>query len=294
MSWRTIILSKESKVSLRMNHLVITAEEVEKIPLVEIGIVIIENPNIILTGHIINALSDNKITTIICDQKHMPSAFLHTIYGHHRQSKHLQQQFNWSEERKGILWKKIIQQKVFNQGRVLFYFEKDGFEDLKGFIEYVEPHDVTNREGHAAKVYFNRLFGNDFIRGYEDPINWGLNYGYALLHALITRQIVSKGYLTEIGIHHINEFNQFNFASDLIEIFRPMVDYIVYSHVGDYFGKAEKRKITEILNKKIIIRNGEHFLSQAIQIFIDSCIHYLNTGDEDKLLFPDIRFEKRI
>lgn len=291
MTWRTVILTKESKVSLRMNHLMVTAEDIVKIPIVEIGIVIIENPNIVLTGHILNALSENKITTIICDQKHIPAAFIHTIYGHHRQSKNLQQQFNWQDERKGMLWKEIIRQKIFNQGRLLFYLEKEGFEELKEFINCVELHDLTNREGHAAKVYFNRLFGKDFIRGNEDAINWGLNYGYSLLHALITRQIVSKGYLSEIGIHHINEYNQFNFSSDLIEVFRPIVDFIVFRHIDNYFGKEEKRKITEMLNQKIFMRNGEHFLSQAIQIYIDNCIHYLNTGDEEKLLFPDIRFE---
>lgn len=291
MTWRTIILSRESKVSLRLNHLVVAAEEVVKVPLTEIGMVIVENPNIVLTGHIINALSENKITTIICNQKHIPSVFLHTVYGHHRQSKLLLQQFNWEEKIKGDLWKEIIKNKIFNQARLLFYLEKDGFEELKTFISQVDPHDQTNREGHAAKVYFNRLFGKDFIRDGEDAINWGLNYGYALLHALITRQIVSKGYLSEMGIHHINEYNQFNFASDLIEVFRPIVDYIVVCNVEQYFGKEEKRKITEMFNQKIFIRNGEHFLNQAIQIFIDSCILFLNTGDKGKLLFPDIRFE---
>lgn len=277
-----------------MNQLVVTNEEVTSIPIGEVGIVIIENPNIVMTGHILNALSDNKITTILCDQKHNPSTFLHTIYGHHRQSKHLQAQFNWNEMYKGRLWQEITKQKIYNQGRVLFHLEKEGVDELRELIAGVELHDITNREGHAAKVYFHRLFGADFTRGDEETINWGLNYGYAILHALITRQIVSKGYLSEIGIHHKNEYNQFNLASDFIEIFRPIVDYLVFHYVDGYLGKVEKRKIIGMFEQKVFIRNGAHYLPQAIQIFIDGCFNFLNTGDEKKLYFPDLQLNKFI
>lgn len=292
MTWRTVILTRESKVSLRLNHLIVTSEEVSKIPLSEIGVVIIENPNIMLSGHILNALSENKIMTLLCDQQHNPAAFLLPVYGHHRQSKILKSQFGWLDEQKGALWQKIIKEKIMNQARLLDYFNKNGYDELSFFSKQVENHDSTNREGHAAKVYFNRLFGNQFYRGYEDVQNWGLNYGYSILHSLFARHIVSKGHLTEIGIHHTNEFNQYNLASDLMEVFRPIVDFIVATNISECFGKEERRSITNMLQYKIFIRNGEQFLSQCIQIYLEGCLHYLNTGEENRLFFPAIEFDR--
>lgn len=275
-----------------MNHLVVTSDQITKIPLVELGILIIENPNMVISIHLLNALAENKTTVIICDQAHNPSITVQAIYGHHRQSKNIQQQFLWTDERKGVLWKKIIEQKINNQGKLLRYLDKNGDEDLFGFMQQVTPHDQTNREGHAAKVYFNRIFGEGFIRGNENPKNWALNYGYSIVHAIISRLIVSKGYLTELGIHHVNEYNQFNLASDFIEVFRPIIDLVVHDCIQEKFEKEEKRRLVNLLNEKIFIRNGEHFLQQAIQIYIDNCIHYLNIGDETKLVFPDLNYKK--
>lgn len=291
MTWRTVVLSKEAKLGLRMNNLVITNENVVKVPLVELGLLIIENPNIVTTVHLLNALAANKTTVILCDQTHNPSTVVHSIYGHHRQSKNIIKQMNWDDERKGVLWQKIVQHKILNQSKVLSAIGKVGAEELEQFAQDVVPHDKTNREGHAAKVYFNRLFGNDFTRNNENSENAGLNYGYAIIHALIVRTIVGKGYLSEVGIHHINEYNQYNLASDFIEVFRPLIDYIVVTLIDGPFDKSHRRALLDVLNKKIFIRNGEYFLSQVIQIYIEHCIHFLNQGDEESLLFPHLVFK---
>lgn len=292
MSWRTVILTKDAKLSLRMNHLVVANETITKIPLVELGVLIIENPNIVVSLHLLNGLADNKITVIICDQKHIPCTTVNGIYGHHRQSKILLQQFNWLDEHKGRLWQISVQQKINNQAKLLEFIESTGKEELIDFKQDVVLHDRTNREGHAAKVYFNRLFDAEFVRGHEDPRNWALNYGYSVLHAIIARTIVSKGYLTEIGIHHINEYNQQNLASDFIEVFRPIVDAIVYKQIDSSFETAHRRALLKMLDKKIYIRNGEYFLPQAIQIYIENCLLYLRTGDEHKLIFPKLEYKK--
>jgi CRISP-associated protein Cas1 len=293
-SWRTVVLAKEAKLSLRMNNLVVTNDNVVKIPLVELGILIIENPNIVLTIHLLNALVANKTTIVICDQTHNPSATITAIYGHHRQSKNIMHQISWTDERKAILWQKIIQHKIANQAKVLKALSKEGSGILEEFVKEVALDDATNREGHAAKVYFNRLFGNEFTRDEINSQNAALNYGYAVLHSLIVRTIVSKGYLTELGIHHINEFNQYNLASDFIEIFRPLVDYIVATSVTTTFEKEQRRQLINVLDEKVYIRNGEHFLSQVVQIFIEQCIQFLNQGEEEKLLFPHLVFKKQL
>src|SRR5690625_36147 len=177
MTWRTVVLTNDSKISLRLNHLVVKTDNVVTIPLNEIGQLVIENPNIVMTGHLLNALSAHKITTIICNEKHLPFSHLNLIYGHFRQARIIKRQIEWSPERKDTLWQHIIKHKINNQKEVLTNFFHSQFGNFDEYIAQVELSDNTNREGHAAKVYFNQLFGMDFIRGEDNPINWALNYG---------------------------------------------------------------------------------------------------------------------
>lgn len=291
MTWRTVVLTKDSKISLRLNHLVVTSDETIIVPLEEIGQVIIENPNIVMTGHLLNALSGSKITTIICDDKHMPHTHLNLIYGHFRRAKMIREQISWKELRKDVLWQEIIKHKIFNQKTVLNYFSPDSyFNNFDRYIGQVELNDETNREGHAAKVYFNQLFGMEFIRGADTPVNWGLNYGYSLLLSLFTKTITIKGLLTEIGIHHRNQYNHFNLSCDFMEVYRPLVDLIVKKHVYDEFDKQSKRELLNIFNKKINIRGKKQYLANSIEIYVDSLLKFMKKGDITQLAFPTIVF----
>lgn len=292
-TWRTIILSNESKISLRMNHLIVSGETIATIPLDELGVLLIENPNITLTGHVVNTLAAKKVTTIICDKKHYPSTVLHSVFGHHRQSKRIKEQFSWPEERKDRLWRELIKHKIINQQKLLDYFDLTGADEMSHLINEVQLADQTNREGVAAKHYFLTLFGSEFNRSDEDVQNWALNYGYSIIHSLFSRQIVGKGLLTEIGIHHSNEYNAHNLASDFMEIFRPIVDFIVYQYIrGERFEKEERRKMIKIMEYKIWIRDGRYYLNQCVQIYLDYMVEYLKTGDEKYLIFPELDYAK--
>lgn len=291
MGWRTVILTKEAKLSLRMNHLVIAGEETQTIPLDELNSLIIENPSISLTGHLINSLTNAKIHLILCDQKHLPTTSIQSIYGHHRQSKHIGHQITWVNARKDLLWKILMEQKLSNQAKLLKYLALEGHEEIYQLIPEVQMGDSTNREGYGAKIYFPKLYGQHFIRGYDDERNIALNYGYALLHSLFARLIVSKGYLTEIGIFHKSEYNQYNLASDLMEIFRPIVDGIVYQMGEELFTKEIRRKLIHMFDYKIDIRGRQYHLIHAAQIYIDTCVEYLNTGNKGKLQIPIIDFK---
>lgn len=289
MSWRTVVLTKDAKLSLRMNHLVVSNEEVTKIPLGEISTVIIENPNIVLTGHLMNALTNHQVMTFICDQQYNPATLLQPMYGHHRQSRKIKQQFNWTSNRKGELWKEIVQQKIHNQKEIAKKFSYDERISLFSvYKEEVDLHDRSNREGHAAKVYFNVMFGQEFHRDQDVPINWALNYGYSVLCSLFARVIVSKGYLTEIGIHHINEFNLFNLASDLMEVYRPLVDRIVKGELEEskLFGKEERRTILSIFDKKVVVQGKMFTLNHSIQMYVESCFDFMNGEQKKQILFP--------
>lgn len=288
MSFRTVILTKESKISLRMNHLVVQSDKLNHIPLTEVGVLLIENPNITMTGHILNALSNSKVLTILCDKNHMPCSVIESVYGHHRQSKNIKKQINWNVTNSKRAWQLIIKEKITHQGIVLERYYPDF--DLESFNQYsnsVEINDITNREGHAAKVYFRQLFGEWFIRSFDDEINAGLNYGYSLIHATFSRIIKSKGYLTELGINHTSEFNHHNLSSDLMEVFRPMIDRIVFENIEDSFGKDEKRKLLDIFNQKIKINDKNQYFLNAVDIYVDSIFKYLESGNEVHLKFPE-------
>lgn len=289
MTWRTVLLTKDSKLSLRMNHLVIKSDSTVTIPLTEIGQLIIENPNIVMTGHILNALSKYKVMIVLCNEKHMPFSQHNLIYGHYRQPQIINQQINWSQERKGILWKNIIKHKINNQKKALnLYNLTEQVNLFEAYIDQVVPFDETNREGHAAKVYFNQMFGLNFKRGVDDPINWALNYGYSLLLSLVTRVITTKGLLTEIGIHHSNQFNHYNLASDFMEVYRPIIDVLVKSHIQDSFGKHEKRILLNMFNEKVMIKNRKQYIPNSVEIYVDHMVRYLNSGDSKRLVFPTL------
>lgn len=287
MTWRTIVLTKDCKLSLRLKHLVINSDEITTVPLEEIGQLVIENPNIIMTGHLLNALSQHKITTIICNEKHLPHSHINLVYGHFRQVETIKKQIDWPDQLKQILWQYIVKEKIKNQKKVLEKIYNEKFENFDHYISQVEPDDVTNREGHAAKVYFNRMFGLHFIRGIDDPINWGLNYGYSIILALFSRVITTKGLLTELGIHHRSQFNHYNLASDFMEVYRPIVDLTVKQNVYEQFTRKEKRALLNMYNMKIQINGRNQYLSNSVEIFVDNMVKFLNTGDGKHLQFPN-------
>lgn len=291
MAFRTVILSKDSKISLRMKHLVVKNENLVRIPIHEISTVIIENPNILMSGHILNALTESKVLVILCDKYHLPSTIIEPIYGHHRQSKNIKKQIKWTMDKADFLWKRIIEEKIRNQSKVLNYYVPEyDLDSFKKYSKSVELGDISNREGHAAKVYFRQLFGDDFIRHYDDIENVCLNYGYALISSAISRSIKSKGYLTEVGIKHMSEYNQQNLTSDLMEVFRPLVDYWVRELDPYEFGKEEKRYILDLLNTKINIKGKNQYFLNAVEIYLDGIFRYMEHGEEKHLVFPLFKF----
>ena len=152
-------------------------------------------------------------------------------------------------------------------------------------MQEVEFGDVTNREGHAAKVYFNALFGKSFTRTEDNPVNAALNYGYSIILSIFNREIVSLGYITQIGLFHDNMFNQFNLASDLMEPFRPLVDSLVIELKPDKFESDEKYSMLKILNTEVIVADKKEVLTNAIKIYCRSVCDALNDRDVSLIRF---------
>ena len=275
MGWRTVVVNRNCKLSYKNDYLVIRSEELQMIHLSEIDTIIVENGMVSITSYLINELAQNKIKIIFCDEKHNPSCEMMPYYGSFNTSKKVTIQSKWKENKKKEAWQQIIKYKIHNQAMLLKKLDISGYKKLLDFKEQVELDDKTNREGHAAKVYFNLLFGMDFSREKENNINSALDYGYSIILSMLNREVVNKGYITQLDINHKNEFNQFNLSCDLMEIFRPLVDEIVYKNKEFTFDKAYKYKLINVYNKQVIIKNKEQYLSNAVPIFITSVFNYL-------------------
>ena len=277
--WRTVVVNKICKLSYKNGHLVIRSDNLQMIHLSEINLIIIENGMVSITSYLINELVHQKIKIIFCDERHNPSSEVMPYYGSYNTSKKIFNQINWLNIRKEKVWQQIVKYKIYNQAMILKKIENNSYKKLLEYVKQVEINDQTNREGHAAKVYFNALFGKEFTRDNPDNINAALDYGYSILLAMLNKEVVSKGYITQLGIKHKNEFNEFNLSCDLMEIFRPLIDEIVYKNKEKVFDKDFKYKLIDVGNKKIIIDNKEQYLSNAIPIFIKEVFEFLENKE---------------
>ena len=283
MSFRTIVVTNKCKLSYKSNHLIIRKEDVQMIHLSEINMIVIDTTQVSITTYLISELSKKKIKVIFCDELKNPIAELVPYYGSHNTSKKVLSQIKWEINIKEIVWKHIIKDKIQKQADILRICQKENSEKLESYIPQVQNGDKTNREGHAAKVYFNSLFGKDFVRDSESNYNAALDYGYTILLSFFNREIVAKGYITQLGLNHRNEFNFFNLSCDLMEPFRPLIDQIVYQVGDQILDGTYKYTLINVLNLKVRIDNKEQFLSNAIGIYVNSIFDAIEKNDESLL-----------
>ncbi len=285
MSWRTVVISNNAKLDYQIGYLVVRGTETTKIHLNEIGTLIIESTAVSMTSYLLSELIKNKIKVIFCDEKRNPVSELIPYYGSHDTSAKIRKQTEWTKEEKALIWTEIVSEKIKQQALLLERYNKKEAMMLYGYMEEVEYGDVTNREGHAAKVYFNALFGKSFTRTDETPVNAALNYGYSIILSIFNREIVASGYLTQIGLFHDNMFNPFNLASDFMEPFRPLVDEMVANMQPEKFDKEEKHRLLTVLNKEVEIAGKKEVLGNAIKIYCKSIFDALNDKDISLIRF---------
>lgn len=285
MSWRTIVISKRAKLDLQLGYMVVRSEEVTKIVLSEISTILIESTAVSLTTGLLAELSKRKIKVIFCDEKRNPSSELVSYYGSHDASNKVRKQIAWKQKTKEAVWTEIVTEKIRKQKEILEILGKEESEILSSYIKEITWNDGTNREGHAAKVYFNALFGLDFTRTEDNYINAGLNYGYSIILSAFTREIVANGYITQLGLFHDNMFNQFNLASDLMEPFRVLIDQKVLQMKLIDFEHSEKMQLVDILNQEVLIDGKKQYVNNAIKIYCKSVFDALNDDDSSLMRF---------
>jgi len=264
-----------------MDYLVVRDDQVVKIHLSEINTLIIESTAVSLTVMLLTKLQERKIKVIFCDNYRNPECELVPYYGCHNSTEKIRRQLSWDKEFKKAMWATIVREKIKNQANLIKEIKEDSYQLLINYIGEVMPGDSSNREGLAAKVYFNTLFGSHYSRKHDSEINAALNYGYTILLSAINREIVCNGYLTQLGICHDNIFNPFNFSSDLIEPLRPLIDKKTLSW-GKYekFKSEHKMELVNLLNEKVVIDNKSYYLHDALSIY---CKSIFDTMEEEDL-----------
>lgn len=273
MSFRTVVIAQQSKLSYKNRFLVVKQNLDEKyIHLSEIDTIIVDSLAVSISAYLLKELSDNKINIIFCDEKHNPFGELSTYYSKHNTSKMIQRQISWTSKEKDKIWKKIVKNKLLNQAYMLSKIDSEKYKLLLDYIIEVQDGDSTNREGHAAKVYFNALFGNSFSRRDESNINSALNYGYEILLSTFNKEIINNGYLTQLGIHHKNEFNKFNLGCDLMEPFRIVIDNFVYYNQDKNFDSNLKLEILDIFNHTFKFDGKNYTLKDIIRMYVKNTL----------------------
>ena len=217
-------------------------------PIEDIGVIVIESEQVTLSSYLISYLLENKVAIIVCDQKHMPFGLMLPLVGNTEQTERFNAQIEASLPLKKQLWQQTIAMKIRNQAAVLKRVNNMEVGNMIAWSSQVRSGDSDNLEGRAAAYYWKNLFEDNpgFIRRQEgiDP-NGLLNYGYAILRAIIARSLVASGLIPTLGIHHSNKYNAYCLADDIMEPYRPYVDLMVVDMIKTHNLPPEITKETK-------------------------------------------------
>jgi CRISPR-associated protein Cas1 len=292
---RTLHFGNPAYLSLRNSQLLIELKDElrtsKTIPLEDIGVVILEHPQITISMAVLDALIKANVALISRDDHYMPSGMFLPLEGHHTQTERIRHQLNASEPLKKQLWQQTIKSKIENQARVL---EKLGLEHLRliNLASKVLSGDTGNLEAQAAAYYWQQLYGSDFVRSrkMESP-NAQLNYGYAILRSLVARALSASGMYPSVGIHHRNKYNAFCLADDIMEPYRPFVDWLVLnmfngSETEIGLTKEQKIQLLQLPQLDVFISELKRPLFHAVTLTTAS-LYKCFAGELRKVSFPN-------
>lgn len=294
MAWRVIAINNPAYLSNSRNQLVVKQDEQVSIPVEDIDTLLIDSYGVTVSAQLLSFLSQNNTTVVLCDEKHLPASTIVPYSQHSRQAKISSKQLSMSAPFKKQLWRKIIVQKIQNQAEVLHRFGYSGSE-LVVLSQNVKSGDTTKRESLAARLYFSWLL-EDATRRKPLWHNAALNYGYALIRSSLARQIAARGLIASQGLFHHSELNSFNLADDLIEPFRPIVDYYVMRdlapfHTGELdamLSQNDRQQLINLLNSHSIISGKKFTLKHAAEAHVESFTQAITQGSCEPLELPKL------
>lgn len=300
------MITHPAKLSFRHNQLVVrqtdqslsSESEIEyTIPLEDVSSIMLEDRRSIVTSALLGKLAEFHVVLYTCDEKHLPNGILLTYNQHSRGPKIMKAQLDMKRPLAKRLWQAIVRRKIENQAACLELCGCRGRQTLLALANRVESGDKSQMESHAARLYFQYLFGQGFRRGSEDFVNSAMNYGYALIRAQVARSLCAYGFQPSIGLQHHSELNNFNLADDLMEPYRPIVDYVVATELdvdAPFLSKAHKRRLMQILTQTILLETNEYNLTASIEAMVSSLSTAISVKDPTALQLPrltEVRME---
>ncbi|MBR1630308.1 MAG: type II CRISPR-associated endonuclease Cas1 [Paludibacteraceae bacterium] len=298
---RTLSFNNPAYLSLRNGQLIVRLHKGEQeetaatVPIEDIGVLVIDHQQITLTHGLISALLDNNCAIVTSDSRHMPSGLLLPLSGNTLQSERFRMQIDASLPLKKQLWQQTVQQKIRNQAAVLRQVRGMEVKNMLVWAASVRSGDADNLEGRAAAYYWRNMFPelDGFTRDREgDAPNALLNYGYAILRAVVARSLVGSGLLPTLGIHHHNRYNAYCLADDIMEPYRPYVDVLV-AEVQELFSDTEtittelKRHMLQIPVVEVTI-NGQRSPLMVAATTTTASLCRCFSGEQRKILYPEI------
>lgn len=305
---RTLYFGNPAYLNIRLAQLEIRQPEIEKnvtiqttikdsmvkrIPIEDIGVVILDNNQITITQRALGALLDNNVAVITCDEQRMPSGLMLPLSGNSTQSERFRHQIEASLPLKKQLWQQTIQAKIHNQSMVLYHQRQLDCGNMRKWAKNVKSGDTDNLEGRAAAFYWKNIFGHikDFRRDKDGiPPNNLLNYGYSILRAVVARSLVGSGLFPTLGIHHHNRYNAYCLADDIMEPYRPYVDKLVTEIVDTNQNITSltteiKRKLLSIPILDVTINDRRSPLMIGVSITTAS-LYKCYSGEIRKISYP--------
>ncbi len=289
---QTLLFSSPVSLSLKYNQVVIHLDDSKETvtrPIEDIGVVMVENQMVRMTVPLLNALAENNVAVVFCDGKCMPSSMLMPLEANTTQQEVHRIQVEASLPTKKRIWKEIVEYKIRNQSALLDILGCDG-SALKPYWSNVLSGDSDNREGAAARIYWKQMYGQQFVRDRNaDGINSLLNYGYAILRAAVARALLGSGLYPGFGLFHRNRYNAFPLADDVMEPYRPFVDYVVdgilKASAEPSLDKNTKQSLLKVLTADVKMSGQTRPLQVALSATTASLVRALKDKNES-IIYP--------
>jgi len=293
---RTLHFSNPAHLFTRNEQLVVELKDDDRttktLPIEDLGVIILEHPQITLTSNVLEKLMEHQVAVITCNSNYMPTGMFMPLEGNSTQTERIRTQLESSVPLKKQLWQQTVRSKIFNQAMVL---ERLGIPNnrLIHLQNDVLSGDTTNCEAQAASHYWGKIYGGNFVRSRnpETP-NAQLNYGYAILRSVVARALVASGMLPTIGIHHRNKYNAFCLADDIMEPYRPYVDWTVLhlpniAESTEGLTKDQKIELLKIPQLNVFIGEVKRPLFHAVSITTAS-LYKCFEGTQRKITYPEL------
>lgn len=294
MSYRQVLIARQAKLGVRNQQLQVECgQDSYHIPLADISVLLVESNEVLLSSALISACSQHDVAIVCCDEHHLPTSILLAHNQHYRPLAILELQLAQTQQTKALLTEGLLKQKIQNQIDVLrhCFCSQHAIELLTNYKRQLLLSDDENREGSAAKVFFHALYGNDFVRFQEDYVNAAQNYGYALFRSGLAKALTIHGFTLFLGMNHKGQTNPLNLVYDMIEVYRPIIDYYIYFHNrGEYeetLTLQTKKELIQLLNVIIVFDEIECTVQYSFTLLARAYLNYLENGEQ--MIYPKIK-----